>query len=408
MVNSVVIVGAGQAGYQTAISLRQEGFTGTITLIGDEEGVPYQRPPLSKAYLLGKLDKDGLAFRPAEYYGEQKVDLVHAKATAIDRANRQVLVDTGSTYYYDHLVLATGAHNRPLSVTGAELVGVHGLRSLSDADVLKTRLDQFRDVVVVGGGFIGLEFAAVAKQLGARVHLLELADRLMARAVSREMSGFFAQAHAGWGVELHLFTGLSRIKGKDGRVVGVETIGGKVLPADLVVYGIGVLPNVRLAVEAGLDVDNGIVVDSFLLTSDPAISAIGDCACFPSQYAGEVIRLESVQNASDQGRTVAARLMGKRAAYAALPWFWSDQGDLKLQMVGLSAGYDETVVLGGIESRAFTVLLFRRNQLIAVECVNRAGDFMAARKMMSRQVNLSPQLATAVGFDLRAWEAANR
>lgn len=408
MSQTVVIIGAGQAGFQTAASLRQDGFDGEIRLVGDEPGVPYQRPPLSKAYLLGKTDAPGLHFRPEKFFADNRIELVTGAASAIDRTNRRVSMTGGDALAYDHLVIATGAHNRALPVPGAELAGVYGLKNLADADALAERLKTARDVVVVGAGFIGLEFAAVAAAHGKSVHVLELADRAMARAVSEETSAFFARAHRDWGVTLDFGQGLSRIEGGADGVDSVVLTNGRRLPAQLVVFGIGVLPNQQLAAEAGLDIENGIRVDPFLVTSDQRISAIGDCAMFPSQHAGGPVRLESVQNAADQGRAVAARLTGKGAPYAAVPWFWTDQGDLKLQMVGLSQGADTAVRLGDPGARSFSVLLFRRGRLIAVESVNRPGDFMTARKILSGRTAPRPDEASAEGFDLRTWEAANR
>lgn len=407
---SVVIVGAGQAGFQVAASLRQEGYDGTITLISDEPGLPYQRPPLSKAYLLGKISENALLFRPADFFVKQRIDLRHDQATAIDRQNRRVLLASGEAVAYDHLVLATGAHNRPLPVPGAELQGVYGVKTKQDADALAPPLAKAASsVVVVGAGFIGLEFAAVAAELGASVHVLELGDRPMARAVSTEMSQLFRQAHESWGVKFDFRQGLTRIDGKDGKVSGVETSDGRKLPADLVVFGIGVIPNTQLASEAGLAIENGIRVDSNLLTSDPHISALGDVACFPCLQNGEQpTRLESVQNAADQARNVAARLLGKPAPYSALPWFWTDQGNLKLQIAGLSTGYDSTVTLGSPETQQLSVLCFRDDQLVAVESCNRPGDHMAARKILSRPPQLSAAEAAAEGFELKVWEAANR
>lgn|SRR3990167_228634 len=406
---SVVIVGAGQAGFQVATSLRQAGYGGRISLIGDEPGLPYQRPPLSKAYLLGKIGATNLLFRPENFYTEQRIELRHDRVTAIDRQNRRILLEGGEALAYDHLVLATGAHNRPLPVPGAELEGVFGIKTKIDADTLAPLAKQARNVVVVGAGFIGLEFAAVAASLGSAVHVLELGDRPMARAVSREMSELFSQAHHRWGVHLDFRQGLTRVIGENGRVTGVETSDGRILDADLVVFGIGVIPNTQLASEAGLDIANGIKVDANLLTSDLHISAIGDVACFPClQNDEQPTRLESVQNAVDQGRTVAARLMGKPAPYGALPWFWTDQGDMKLQIAGLSNGYDSTVVIGSPDSAQLSVLCFRGDQLIAVESCNRPGDHLAARKILSRPPQLSPTEAAAAGFDLKAWEAANR
>jgi len=406
---SVVIVGAGQAGFQVAASLRQEGYEGRITLIGDEPGLPYQRPPLSKAYLLGKIKETALLFRPADYFDTQRITLIHDQATAIDRQNRRVLLSSGDAVTYDHLVLACGAHNRPLPVPGAELQGVFGVKTKQDADVLAPLVKKIRNVVVVGAGFIGLEFAAVAAEQGANVHVLELGDRPMARAVSADMSQLFRQAHEAWGVKFDFRQGLTRIEGSDGKVSGVVTSDGRTLPADLVVFGIGVIPNTQLASEAGLAIENGIRVDANLLTSDSNISAIGDVACFPCLHNGErPTRLESVQNAADQARNVAARLLGKPTTFNALPWFWTDQGNLKLQIAGLSTGYDSTLSLGSAETQQFSVLCFRNEQLIAVESCNRPGDHMAARKILARPPKLTPAEAAAEGFELKAWELANR
>lgn len=406
--NSIVIIGAGQGGYQVAASLRQEGFTGQITLIGDEPGLPYQRPPLSKAYLLEKITTTNLRLRQENWFADQKVDLLHDRVTAIDRAQHRVTLASGQALAYDHLVLATGARNRTLPVPGADLQGVIGIRTLADADALMPMVKQAKSAVVVGAGFIGLEFAAVAASLGLSVHVLELADRPMARAISQPMSQLFRDAHEGWGVTFDFRQGLTRIDGQDGRASAVITTDGRSLPADLVVYGIGVLPNVELAAEAGLDIENGIRVDAHLLTTDPAISAIGDAVAFPSVHAGGLVRLESVQNAVDQARNVAARLMGKPAPYTALPWFWSDQGDLKLQIVGLSTGHDQTLLLGDPASRQITVLCFKGDTLLAIETSNKPADHMVARKILSRAPALTPAVAAAPGFDLKAWEAANR
>lgn len=404
----IVIVGAGQAGYQVAASLRQEGFDGAITLVGNEPGVPYQRPPLSKAYLLGKVGVAALRFRPPEYFDEHRIARIQGSVAVIDRDHRQLVLTSGEKFSYEHLVLATGARNRVPTVPGMELDGVFGLRSLADADGLSQRLCHAKRAVVIGAGFIGLEFAAVAAARGISVDVLELGTRPMARAVSTVTSMVFDQAHASWGVRIHYGQSLAAILGADGHVTGVQLASGEALPADLVVYGIGVLPNTELASEAGLAVNNGIVVDAQLLTSDPAISAIGDVVSFPSPWSPQPIRLESVQNAVDQAKTVAARLMGKPASYTALPWFWTDQGELKLQIAGLSDGHDETVVLGSVEQRQISVLCFRAGRLVAVESCNRPADHMAARKLIARHTPLSAAEASAAGFELKAFEAATR
>lgn len=405
---SIVIVGAGQAGYQVAASLRQEGFEGRITLVGDEPGVPYQRPPLSKAYLLGKVGASALRFRPPEYFDEHRITRVQERVAAIDRAHHEVQLASGGRLPYDHLVLAPGARNRAPQVPGIELDGVFGLRSLADADALSPRLADAQRAVVIGAGFIGLEFAAVAAARGMSVDVIELGTRPMARAVTSTTSAVFDQAHTSWGVRIHYGQALAAIQGVDGQASGVQLANGETLPAHVVVYGIGVLPNDQLARDAGLAVDNGICVDTHLLTSDPAISAIGDAVSFPSPWAHQPIRLESVQNAVDQAKAVAARLVGKPAAYAALPWFWTDQGELKLQIAGLSDGHDATVVLGTPALRQISVLCFRAGQLVAVESCNRPADHMAARKLIARASPLRAEEAAAPGFDLKAYEAATR
>ncbi|MBB3219938.1 NAD(P)/FAD-dependent oxidoreductase [Pseudoduganella umbonata] len=407
--NSIVIAGAGHAGVQVALSLRQDGYTGSISLVNDEPWLPYQRPPLSKAYLLGKIDATAMQFRPAQFYTDQRIDLVADRGAAIDRQNRRLLLASGTVLDYDHLVLATGAHNRPLNVPGAGLANVYGVKTRADAEALAPLLGNAKRVVVIGAGFIGLEFAAVAAAAGAAVDVLELGDRPMARAVSPAMSELFRAAHAAWGVTFHFRGAVAEIEGDNGKAVAVLTADGRRLPADLVVYGIGVIPNVGLALEAGLGIDNGIRVDAGLLTSDPHISALGDVACFPCLQNGErPTRLESVQNAVDQGKLIAARLTGKPAPYTALPWFWTDQGHLKLQIAGLSGGADNHVVLGDPAAQQVSVLCFRGEQLLAVESCGRVGDHMAARKILARPPALTPSMAAAPGFDLKAWEAANR
>ncbi len=405
----IVIAGAGQAGYQAAASLRQGGFEGQITLVGDEPGLPYQRPPLSKAYLQGKVQAAQLRFRQGDYYDTQRITRVHAKVTSIQRDIKSLtLQGIDAPLHYDHLVLALGSRNRVPQLPGIELAGVHGLRSLEDADALAPLLETGKRVVVVGAGFIGLEFAAVAVAKGLTVHVLELADRPMARAISKPMSNLFASAHRAMGVNLHFGQSLARISGEGGRAAGVECVSGLKLDADFVVYGIGVVPNAELAADAGLAVANGVRVDALLQTTDAAISAIGDVACFASPHAAQPIRLESVQNAVDQARAVAARLTAKPAPYTALPWFWTDQGEMKLQIAGLSEGFDATVLLGDVAANQLSVLCYRQGQLIAVESANRVADHMAARKILMRARRPSMDEAAAPGFDMKTFEAATR
>jgi 3-phenylpropionate/trans-cinnamate dioxygenase ferredoxin reductase component len=402
----IVVAGAGQAGFQLAASLREGGFRDPITLIGDETALPYQRPPLSKAYLAGKTDQEGLFLRQPGFFAEHAI--THrpgVRATGIDRSERRLHLSDGESLGYDHLVLATGARNRTLPVPGAELDGVRQLRGLADADALKAAIASARDIVVVGAGFIGLEFAAVAAARGLSVTVIEAADRPMARAVSPEIGQFFQGAHEAMGVRLAFGAGVTAILGRDGRVTAVALADGRELEADLVLVGIGVLPNRELAADADLPAEDGVRVDAFLATPDPAISAIGDCARFPSPFAHGLtpdgtVRIESVQNAIDQGRCLAARLVGRPAPYGALPWFWSDQGPHKLQIAGLAGPGDASVVRGS--GPAFSVFRFRDGVLSAVESVDRAADHMIARRLLAARTALTPDQAADPAFDLKA------
>jgi 3-phenylpropionate/trans-cinnamate dioxygenase ferredoxin reductase subunit len=399
----VAVVGAGQAGFQAAASLRQEGFEGRIVVIGDEPVLPYQRPPLSKSYLARESALDELWLRPESFYTTHEIELLADQTvTAVDRRGRRLRLASGGEISWDHLVLATGARFRPLPVPGAELDGVLPLRSLADADFLRERLEQAREVVVVGAGFIGLEFASVAIARGAAVHIVEITQQAMGRVVSAAISRFFADAHARWGATISFGTGIARILGAGGRVTAVETTDGRRLGADLVLVCIGVIPNAELAAAAGLAVDNGIVVDECLLTRDPAVFAVGDCANFPTPFAVGRVRLESVQNAVDQGRSVAAHIAGKPAAYDKVPWFWSDQGDLKLQIAGITVGHDAAVLRGDPEARHFSVFCYRAGRLIGVESVNQTADHVAARRLLAGDPELTPQQAADESYDLRA------
>ncbi|HEV7440941.1 MAG TPA: FAD-dependent oxidoreductase [Methylobacterium sp.] len=404
--SGIVIVGAGQAGFQVAASLREAGAAEPITIVGDEPGLPYQRPPLSKAYLAGKADADALNLRPASYLAEHRITLrAGTRATGIDRAAQRLRLGDGESLAYDHLVLATGARNRALPVPGADLDGVRQLRGLSDADRLKADIAAAGRVAVVGAGFIGLEFAAVAAARGIAVTVVEATPRPMARAVSAEMGAFFRAAHEALGVRFAFEAGVEAIEGANGRVTGLRLAGGERLDADLVLVGIGVRPNQELAEAAGLAVSDGIRVDGLLATGDPAISAIGDCARFPSPFAQGLspdgsVRIESVQNAIDQGRSVAARLTGRPAIYTAVPWFWSDQGRHKLQIAGLTAPGDACAMRGSGE--AFSVFRFRNGALSGVESVNRAADHMVARRLLAAGTGLSPAQAADPDFDIKA------
>ena len=405
---TTVIVGTGQAGFQVAASLRDLNYDGRIVLVGDEIHHPYQRPPLSKAYLDGKTDEVGLQIRPERFFADRRIDIrVGQRVDRIDREQRAVVLGSGETLDYDNLVLATGSRNRVLQGSGGQLEGVVQLRTLVDAGHLRSRLDNAKKAVVLGAGFIGLEFAAVAARRGLDVTVVEMAARPMARALSPAMSQFFAGAHEGMGVKFLFGAAVDSVAGEAGRVTGVVLNDGRILPADLVLVGIGVIPNTELAAEAGLAVQNGIVVDDLLLTSDPAISAIGDCAMHPSRFGpGVPLRIESVQNAVDQGRCVAKRIVGQPEPYGSVPWFWSDQGPLKLQIAGIASPTDETVTRGDPATSQFSVFCFAGPALRAVESVNRAADHMVARRLLALGRNPTCAQVADLTFDLKAFAQA--
>jgi 3-phenylpropionate/trans-cinnamate dioxygenase ferredoxin reductase subunit len=398
----VVIVGAGHAGFQLAASLRQAGFGDPIQLINDEAHLPYQRPPLSKAYLKGTGGPETLMFRPLKFYVDQGIELVNDRAVAIQRDKRKVLLASAQTLDYGHLVFATGARNRLLDIPNANLPDVRYLRILDDSEGLRGRLAKAKRVVVIGAGFIGLEFAATARIKGLEVDVLELGSRVMARAVTAEISDYFEKQHADAGVRIHLGVQATSIEGDGQTVTGVSLSDGRHIPADLVVVGVGVLPNVELAGEAGLSVASGIIVGEYLSTSDPLISAIGDCALFASPRFGGTLRLESVQNATDQARCVAARLTGDIKVYDGQPWFWSDQANDKLQIAGLTTGYDRVVLRGNPAQKAFSAFCYKEGRLVGIESVNRAGDHMFGRRLLGAGGTLDPEKAADTSFDLKS------
>jgi 3-phenylpropionate/trans-cinnamate dioxygenase ferredoxin reductase component len=381
--------------------LRQHGFTESIRILNDEVHLPYQRPPLSKAHLKGVGGAHTLMFRPDKFYADQNIELLADRAVAIDRGNHDVLLASGMSLNYGHLVLATGSRNRLLDIPNANLEAVRYLRSLDDSDALRQLLSPGKRVVVIGAGFIGLEFAATARSKGLEVDVLELSSRVMARAVTAEISEFFHDRHTSAGIRIHLGVQATSIASDGATLIGVNLSGGGLILADLVVVGIGVLPNVELAAEAGLPVAAGIVVDEQLLTADSNISAIGDCAMFASRRFGVPLRLESVQNATDQARCVAARLTGDIRAYDGLPWFWSDQGPDKLQIAGLTTGYDYVAVRGDPGEGSFSVFCYKGDHLIGIESVNRAGDHMFGRRMLNSNATVTPEQARDTSFDLK-------
>ncbi len=400
---SVVIIGGGQAGLQAADALRLEGYDGKIDVIAEESGLPYQRPPLSKDYLSPGKEAAPLPLRGPSFFLDKHITL-HAgvRALAVDRTERTVKTSEG-VLDYDHLVFATGARNRMLNCPGALLPGIHGLKTLSDAEALNLALPSARNIVIIGAGFIGLEFAAAALAHGCNVTVLEFAPRPMGRALTPVMSEWFAGALRSRGINLRLDEGIDRFEpGADGRVGAAVSTSGVSYPADLVLVGIGVQPNDTLARDSGIETNNGIVVDETLRTTDPAVLAIGDCANFPSAHSLGNLRLESVQNATDQGRHAARTILGTGSPYEALPWFWSTQGPYKLQMAGIPQPNDDILILGDQSEAKFSVLCFREGILAAVESVNHAADHMAARKVLSAGIAITRTQAEREGFTLKA------
>jgi 3-phenylpropionate/trans-cinnamate dioxygenase ferredoxin reductase component len=403
MRHGTVIIGTGQAGFQTAASLRAEGYSEPITLIGDEKHIPYQRPPLSKGFPLGAQDRESIELRPAKFYEDHQINLLPGeRVTEIDRASRNVRLASGATIAFDSLVLAVGARNRKLPVKGAELDGVLYLRTLDEATQLKERLTTAEEVVVIGGGFLGLEMAAVASAMGKRVTVIEALPRLMSRVVAPAISQYFRELHARNGVKVICNATVSEIAGTAGKVEKVILSDGTAHRADLALVGIGVTPNVELAQAAGLRVTNGIPVNEFLQTEDENVFAIGDCAEHPCVQAGARVRLESVQNAADQAQCAAKAIAGRREKYCELPWFWTDQFDVKLQMAGLSRGHDATVTRGAKESGKLSVFYFRGGTFIAVDSINRPMDHMIGRKLLAGGVDLGAEQAADESFDLKA------
>jgi 3-phenylpropionate/trans-cinnamate dioxygenase ferredoxin reductase subunit len=404
--DAVVIIGAGQAGLQLAASLRSGGHTGRIDLVGAEPHVPYQRPPLSKDYLAGSVSVDGLQLRGETFFADKRIKLRRTDpVVAVDRTRTSVRLQSGSELRYDYLVFATGARPRVLPVPGTDLPGVVSLRDIGDADELAGRLDAAARMVIVGGGFIGFELAAVARERGHEVTVVEGLDRPMARVLSPELSNHIKTVHAQRGTQLLLSRTVSALHDRFGSVAGIELDNGVRLPADIVVMAVGVVPNVELAAEAGLSVDNGIVVDERLSTSDRRISAIGDCACFPSSHAHDrMIRLESVQNAVDQAKFVAARILGADdRRYDCLPWFWSHQFEVKIQMAGIPAPDDQRMTLGDPATGSFSVLRFDDGLLNCVESVGKPADHMAARKILGSGRRPTFETASEPGFTLQAF-----
>jgi 3-phenylpropionate/trans-cinnamate dioxygenase ferredoxin reductase subunit len=403
---SILIIGAGQGGAELAFSLRQHGHTGPVRLVGQEPAFPYQRPPLSKAYLSGQVDLDGLLARPVAAYAQARIDVsTGLRAEAIDRDRQQVRLSDGSTAAYDKLVLATGGQARRLQcpglVAGAQLhnlqnlqnlQNLHHLRTVADVNHIRRQFHPGARLVLVGGGYIGLEVAAVARKQGLQVTVLEALSRVLARVTAPAVSAFYEGVHREAGVDIRTDTGVAALETDPSgdAVSAVLCSDGTRLPVDLVVVGIGLVPGTELAEAAGLAVDNGVLVDPFAVTSDPDVLAIGDCARYPSRLYGRLLRIESVPNALEHARTAAATLCGQARPHDPVPWFWSDQYDLKLQMVGLSEGHDRVVLRGDPAQRSFTAFYLREGRLIAADAVNRPQEFMLSKRLVAQGAQLDP------------------
>lgn len=399
--SGLLIIGSSQAGVQLAVSLRALGYEPPITLLGDEAHRPYQRPALSKEFLQDKISKESLIFRTAEYWDEHRIGVV--KGEWIVRLDQRpdgsgtAFSETGAAFEYDRLALTVGARARRLEAPGATLDGVLYLRNADDALELKARVADARRVVVIGGGFIGIEAAASLNSMGKTVTLLERGDRLVRRAVGPETSEFMLRHHLGEGIDVRLGTAVDEIVGENGRVRAVR-VGGEEIPADIVLVGIGVIPNTALAEQLGLEVSDGIVVDRFATASDGVTLAVGDCSNLPNPIpgspAGERVRFESVNHAIEQAKVAAYAVTGREEEYANIPWFWSNQGALKLQIAGLSAGYDRVVDRSPNDPAKFSLLYYRGERLIAADCINVPLDFMSVRQALTKGINLSAEAVT--------------
>lgn len=397
----IVVIGAGQAGFSACAKLRDLGHEGPITLVGEEAHPPYQRPPLSKGYLLGETTEERLYLRPMTFYEERNIDLrLSAEAKAINRSSREVELADGSKLPYDRLVLATGSRPRLLpAAVGGDLDGVHYVRNLADINAMAHRVREGQRVLIVGGGYIGLEAAAVSAKLGLDVTLVEATSRILQRVASPETADFFRALHTARGVKLLEGVALKTLRGNDDHVSGAELTNGNLIDADFVIAGIGVHPNAELAAAAGIRIDNGIAVDDHCRTSDPLVFAAGDCASFP--WRDGRIRLESVGNAIDQAEAVAKTIMGLSTGYEAKPWFWSDQFDIKLQIAGLSTGYDSVVKRPGANS-AVSFWYYLGERLLAVDAMNDARVYMVAKRLIDAGKSPSPQLVADPMTDLKS------
>ena len=384
--SGMVIIGAGHAAGQAAASLRQEKYEGPITIIGDEPHIPYQRPPLSKQYLSGEQAIERVYLRPEKFYADKDVTLkLGVIATEIDREAKQVVLDNGENVPYDKLIIATGSRPRILNIEGSDLKGIHYLRTIADVDAIRDEMAAGKNLVIVGGGYIGLEVASVGIEKGLNVHVLEMESRILQRVTTTQMSEYYHNLHSGRGVNIHTDTMVSGFAGSD----QVEQVlcGDESFDADLVIVGIGIMPNIELAQAAGLECDNGIVVDDHCRTSDPEIYAAGDCTNHPNPLLNRRLRLESVPNAMEQARVCVSNMLGGDKIYAAMPWFWSDQYELKLQMVGFSADGDEHVLRGNMEENQFAVFYLNNGKVVAADAVNSPKEFMVCKQLVGKAVD---------------------
>jgi 3-phenylpropionate/trans-cinnamate dioxygenase ferredoxin reductase subunit len=401
--SGLVVIGASYAGVQGALSARDSGYSEPITIVADEEWMPYQRPPLSKDFLVDLATEESLVLRDKAFFANKGIDLLPgARATDIDRSARKVVVGGHSELVFDKLLIGTGSHARKLAVPGSDLDGVRYLRTMQDAIELKTSLRDASEIVVVGGGFIGLEVAASASKLGKKVTVLESAGRLLERAVSPTISEFLLDMHLQHGVDVQLGETVVSIDGQSGRVASVNCKNRASIRADLVLVGVGGLPNDRIAKDAGLNCLNGIVVDDHGRTSEPNIFAAGDCAIHFNGFARDWLRLQSVQNAQDQAKAAGLAIAGSMGPYASVPRFWSDQYDAKLQIVGISRNFDDQAIRGSIDDGKFSVFYYKKSKLIAVDSINRAGDQMAARRLIAGGLSPDPDQIRDPSFDLKS------
>ncbi len=389
MSKKIVIAGAGHAAGQLVVSLKQHDFSGDIVLVGEEAYLPYQRPPLSKKFLAGELSAERLHIKPQNFYDDTRIHAhLETRVSEINRSAKTVSTDSGETFAYDTLILATGSRVRRLPVEGDNLKGVHYLRNIADVEGIRGELQKGKHAVIVGAGYIGLEVAAVTRQLGLEVTLVEMEDRVMSRVVSPETSDFYQIEHRNQGVKLRLSTGVKAFHGES-RVEAIETTDGELIPADFVVVGVGIIPNTELASAAGIETNDGIVVDDRCQTADPNIYAVGDCTLHPNSIYGRHLRLESVHNAVEQAKTAASNICGIETHYSQVPWFWSDQYDLKLQIAGLSAGYDDVVIRGNPVDRSFACLYLKDGRLIATDAVNSAREFVQSKALIAAGVRVN-------------------